>query len=168
MNIGLPKNLALETEILSMMMNNDYCLNECMTELDSKDFYDSKNSTLFETIKILWTQEKPISESTIYSILGKNDIDKVGGISYLSEIRTSFVTSEGIKERIAILKDIEQRRELVKISDRDNRLQKELPVSKVIVKQRANYLNYISKLSNILGKIDPEDDEEEERMGSYE
>ena len=117
MNIGLPKNLALETEILSMMMNNDYCLNECMTELDSKDFYDSKNSTLFETIKILWTQEKPISESTIYSILGKNDIDKVGGISYLSEIRTSFVTSEGIKERIAILKDIEQRRELVKISD---------------------------------------------------
>ena len=117
MNIGLPKNLVLETEILSMMMNNDYCLNESMDKLSANDFYDTKNSTLFETIKILWTNDQPISESTIYSILGKNGIDKVGGISYISEIRTSFISSEGIKERISILKDLQKRREIVKISD---------------------------------------------------
>lgn len=43
----------------------------------------------------------------------------------------------------------------------ENRLQqKELPVSRLIVKVRANYLNYISKLSNILGRnIEDEDDD---------
>lgn len=38
--------------------------------------------------------------------------------------------------------------------------QKELPVSKTAIKVRANYLNYIAKLSNLLGKnIDDEEDE---------
>ena len=117
MNIGLPNNLTLEVEVLSMIMNNEYCLNESMDKLSTNDFYDTKNSTLFETIKILWSNDQPISESTIYSILGKNGIDKVGGISYISEIRTSFISSEGIKERISILKDLQKRREIVKISD---------------------------------------------------
>ena len=35
-----------------------------------------------------------------------------------------------------------------------------LPVSKLIVKARANYLNYIAKLSNILGKVVEDDDGE--------
>ena len=49
MNIGLPNNLTLEVEVLSMIMNNEYCLNESMDKLSAKDFYDTKNSTLFET-----------------------------------------------------------------------------------------------------------------------
>ena len=39
-------------------------------------------------------------------------------------------------------------------------LQKELPVSKLIVKTRANYLSYINKLSQILGTVVDEDDED--------
>ena len=39
------------------------------------------------------------------------------------------------------------------------KMQKELPISKVIVKTRANYLNYIAKLSNILGKNIEEDED---------
>lgn len=51
----------------------------------------------------------------------------------------------------------------VKIHPDNPTLQKELPVSKVITKVRANYLNYISKLSNTLGKNinDDENDLEE-------
>lgn len=41
---------------------------------------------------------------------------------------------------------------LVKSNPKNPMMQKELPVSKVIIKVRANYLNYISKLSSILGK----------------
>ena len=44
--------------------------------------------------------------------------------------------------------------------------QKELPVAKEIVKTRANYLNYISKLSNILGKS--LNDEEDDELSDYE
>lgn len=49
----------------------------------------------------------------------------------------------------------------VKVHPDNFELQKELPVSKVIVKTRANYLNYIAKLSNILGKnIDDDEDDD--------
>ncbi|MHC1749463.1 MAG: hypothetical protein AB9856_14420 [Cellulosilyticaceae bacterium] len=48
---------------------------------------------------------------------------------------------------------------LIKVHPDNPSMQKELPVSKMIVKVRANYLNYIAKLSNILGhNVDDEDD----------
>lgn len=47
---------------------------------------------------------------------------------------------------------------LIKVNPKDLTMQKELPVSKLIVKARANYLNYIAKLSNLLGKNIDEDD----------
>lgn len=49
---------------------------------------------------------------------------------------------------------------LIKVNPNNPSMQKELPVSKMIVKVRANYLNYIAKLSNLLGKnIDDDDDD---------
>lgn len=47
---------------------------------------------------------------------------------------------------------------LVKTNPKNPTMQKELPVSKVIIKVKANYLNYITKLSSILGKALIEDD----------
>ena len=49
---------------------------------------------------------------------------------------------------------------LIKVHPKNPTMQKELPVSKLVVKSRANYLNYIAKLSNILGKEIEEDDDE--------
>jgi hypothetical protein len=52
---------------------------------------------------------------------------------------------------------------LVKLHPDNSDLQKELPVSKLIVKVRANYLNYIAKLSKVLGAgIDDDEDELDE------
>lgn len=54
---------------------------------------------------------------------------------------------------------------LIKVHPQNAAVQKELPVSKLIVKARANYLNYIAKLSGLLGKnIEDEDDD----LGDYE
>lgn len=49
---------------------------------------------------------------------------------------------------------------LIKVNPSNPSMQKELPVSKMIVKVRANYLNYIAKLSNMLG-INIEDDDDD-------
>lgn len=49
---------------------------------------------------------------------------------------------------------------IVKIHPDNPTRQKELPVSKLIVKTRANYLHYIAKLSNILGRNVIEDDDD--------
>ncbi|MEG3040886.1 MAG: zinc-binding protein [Clostridium sp.] len=49
---------------------------------------------------------------------------------------------------------------LIKVNPNNLTMQKELPVAKLAIKARANYLNYMSKLSNMLG-INIDDDEEE-------
>lgn len=61
------------------------------------------------------------------------------------------------------LNEIVKQSGLVKVHPDNPGMQKELPVSRLIVKVRANYLNYIAKLSAVLGKsdIDEDDDMEE-------
>lgn len=56
------------------------------------------------------------------------------------------------------LYEIVKKSGLVAVSTKNPSMQKELPVSKMIIKVRANYLNYIAKLSNILGKNIDDDD----------
>ncbi|CQR73315.1 hypothetical protein SOV_50980 [Sporomusa ovata DSM 2662] len=58
------------------------------------------------------------------------------------------------------LNEIIKQTGLIKLNPDNPAMQKELPVSRMIVKVRANYLNYIAKLSGILGRNvnDEEDD----------
>lgn len=65
-----------------------------------------------------------------------------------------------IRVELNKLHEIVKESGLIKVHPQNPALQKELPVSKLIVKARANYLNYISKLANLLGKNinDDEDD----------
>ena len=66
-----------------------------------------------------------------------------------------------LKIELEELHEIQKKTGSIKLSQRSNGNQEELPVTKVLVKTRANYLNYYAKLSNILGKnILDEDDEE--------
>lgn len=65
-----------------------------------------------------------------------------------------------LKKELDDLHKIIEETGLIKVNPNNSSMQKELPVSKLIVKVRANYLNYIAKLSNILGRdIEDEDDE---------
>lgn len=58
------------------------------------------------------------------------------------------------------LHEIIKKTGLMKVHPDHPMMQKELPVSKMIVKVRANYLSYISKLSQLLGTVIEEDDED--------
>ena len=58
------------------------------------------------------------------------------------------------------LNEIVKQTGLVKLHPDNPAIQKELPVSRMIVKVRANYLNYVSKLSGVLGRnVDDEEDD---------
>nr|DAY60583.1 MAG TPA: hypothetical protein [Caudoviricetes sp.] len=70
-----------------------------------------------------------------------------------------------LKKELDDLHKIIEETGLVKVNPNNSSMQKELPVSKLIVKVRANYLNYIAKLSNVLGR-NIEDDEDE--LSDYE
>lgn len=61
------------------------------------------------------------------------------------------------------LHDIVAKTGLLKLHPENPAIQKELPVSKMIVKVRANYLNYIAKLAAVLGRnVDDDENDLEE------
>lgn len=58
------------------------------------------------------------------------------------------------------LNEVAAKSGLVKVNPANPTMQKELPVAKVLTRDRASYINYIAKLSSILGK-NIEDDEDD-------
>ena len=86
-----------------------------------------------------------------------NDVDD----KQLSLLDGAFIECARLKIELDNLHEIIEKSGLIKVNPNNFELQKELPVSKLIVKTRANYLNYIAKLSNILGKnVDDEEDDD--------
>ncbi len=82
---------------------------------------------------------------------------------HLSLIDGAIWECARLRKELDRLNEIVSQSGLVKLHPTEPSLQKELPVSKLIVKVRANYLNYIAKLSAILGKnIEDDDDDLEE------
>ena len=71
--------------------------------------------------------------------------------SQLNLIDGAIWETARIRVELNTLHEIVKESGLIKVHPQNPALQKELPVSKLIVKARANYLNYISKLSNLLG-----------------
>ena len=70
-----------------------------------------------------------------------------------------------IKVQMDVLNEVASKTGLVKIDPKNPTRQKELPVSKVLAKQRANYVAYIQRIRSL---IDKEDDDDDDLLAEYE
>lgn len=77
----------------------------------------------------------------------------------------AILESARIKVELDGLHEIVKESNLIKVNKDNISLQKELPVSKLITKQRANYLNYIATLIRLLGT---NEEDEEDELEDYE
>ncbi|EOU2058379.1 zinc-binding protein [Clostridium perfringens] len=84
----------------------------------------------------------------------------------LSLLDGSLMECARLKVELDDLHEIVKETGLIKFNPNNMSQQKELPVSKLITKVRANYLSYVSRLSGILGKNILNDDEDE--LAGYE
>jgi hypothetical protein len=81
----------------------------------------------------------------------------------LALVDGAILEAARLKVELDQLHEIVKQSGLVKLHPDNPGLQRELPVSKLVVKVRANYISYITKLAKVLGAgIDEEDDELEE------
>lgn len=108
-------NYDIETELLSVILNDDKAANNIFF-YTSDLFYNSQNKLLFDSMKILWQENTPITINTIYALL-KTDIERIGGISRLSDIYSSYYTSTTYKDLIRALEDYMTRRRLKQLQN---------------------------------------------------
>lgn len=70
----------------------------------------------------------------------------------------AFRESARLRVELDSLHEIVKKSGLVKTNPANITQQKEMPVSRMITRTRANYLNYTAKLSSILGRAVDEED----------
>ena len=96
-----PNNLDSEKALLGSIMLKPDTLAEIMDILCPESFYANKHKTIFEAMMFLYNKREPVDLLTLSSRLNDTgDLDRIGGMSYLTEL-VHFVPSSANAEHYA-------------------------------------------------------------------
>jgi len=89
-----PQNIDSEKALIGSIMISPEKLPEIMDLIHHKAFYVEKHKIIFNTISDLYNRREPIDLLTVSSHLKeRNDLDKIGGMTYLTELANSVPSS---------------------------------------------------------------------------
>lgn len=113
-NRVLPNDYEAEMSVLGVAFLNKEAIEKISEEVNADMFYNEKNKILFNAIMNLYKENTPVDMTTIKAELDKKkSLNEVGGISYITEVIDSVVTSANLEYYIKILKENAIRRNLI-------------------------------------------------------
>lgn len=116
-----PQDLDAERSVLGALMIDPHAIIKVGDLLMHTDFYHPAHKKIFETIINLFEQGKPIDLLTItHELKGRNIIEEVGNVEYLTELVSSVPSSAHIAEYANIVKEKRVRRDLIEASSAIN------------------------------------------------
>ena len=93
MNNGLPHNIEAERGLIGSVFWSYGALQQACEEVDKEHFYLDKNGVIFNVIKDLFEERKPVDVDTVTSeLVNRNLINQIGGVEYLTELVNSVAT----------------------------------------------------------------------------
>lgn len=98
----MPYNIEAEQAVLGSMIFDDKALNTCIEKLTADDFYTAVHKTIFTAIAGLYEAATPVDLVTLSDALGSN-MEKVGGIGYLSGIVQNVLSTENLEHYMNIV-----------------------------------------------------------------
>lgn len=113
MNKQLPASIEAEQELLGEILNNRKRFIEVVEKLKPQDFYIEKHQEIFKIMCGLFAEGKEIGLVTLAESLGKENLEKIGGISYITSLIETRVPIS-ISAYIKLLKDKSKRRNAIK------------------------------------------------------
>lgn len=116
-NKNIPNNFEAEQSVLGSMFLSQYALDKACETLTKDKFYNNNNALIFETIKGMNDEKKPIDITTLTSELkSKNLLNEIGGVEYLSEVLDSVPTAANAEYYIKLVEDAAILRKLIEVS----------------------------------------------------
>ena len=113
-----PQNIESEKALLGSIMLRPEALPEIMDILRPEAFYTDKHKTIFEAMMHLYERREPIDILTLSSKLKESvDIDRIGGMSYLSEILNAVPSSSNAEHYAEIIQKKHTMRRLIEAAD---------------------------------------------------
>lgn len=112
----LPNNIDAEQAVLGCIINDSDKLID-IDFLVEEDFYISKHKKIYEIVKLLFNKKIAIDLITVLEEVRKrNQIEECGGVTYISEIANSYLSSINMMSYAEIVKEKSNRRKLIKTS----------------------------------------------------
>ena len=109
-----PHHMEAEQSILGGILINNDAMNQIMDILSAECFYREAHMHLYQGMVDLYNNNEPIDLITLSQHLTeKNQIDKAGGIDYLTSLVDAISTSAGITYHAEIVRDLYVRRQLL-------------------------------------------------------
>lgn len=112
-------SLEVEKTILgTMIIDSNSCIQVIEQKVREEDFYYTYNKILFKTIKSLFKDKATMDLLLLIEELKNKDLlSKVNGVSYVTDISISVITSANLLNYIEILKEYSQKRKLIAVSN---------------------------------------------------
>lgn len=112
----LPNSLDAEQAVLGGIINNSDKLID-IEFLAEGDFYVSKHKKLYGIMRTLFNRRIAIDLITVLEEIRKrNALDECGGVTYVTELATSYIKSANVSTYADIVKEKSNRRRLIKAS----------------------------------------------------
>ncbi len=127
----MPNNLEAEQSLLGSMMIDDEVTTEILSELNEKDFYMNSHRLIFNAMYDLQREGKPADIITLSDKLSKStekdkygnvsttdNLQKVGGMSYLTELTDAIPSSANYRYYFNIVKKNGMLRTIINASNK--------------------------------------------------
>lgn len=103
-NNGLPHNVEAEKALLGSVFWSYNSLQKVCEEVSSEVFYLDAHSKIFEVIKSLYQDKKPVDVGTVTSeIINRGLLLQIGGVEYLNNVVESVATGANVAYYIDIV-----------------------------------------------------------------
>ncbi|MCI6266818.1 MAG: replicative DNA helicase [Erysipelotrichaceae bacterium] len=147
-NSGLPHNIEAEKALIGSVFWSYASLQKVCEEVSSEVFYLDAHSKIFEVIKSLYQDKKPVDVGTVTSeIINKGFLLQIGGVEYLNSVVDSVATGANVAYYIDIVLEKFTLRRMIEVATAiiTNASQADVKVGEAVEAAEKNILN-ISKL----------------------
>lgn len=112
-------SLEVEKNILgAMIIDNNSCIQVIEEKVREENFYYTYNKILFRTIKSIFKDKATMDLLLLIEELKDKDLlSKVNGVSYVTDVSSSVITTANLTNYIELLKEYSQKRKLISISN---------------------------------------------------
>lgn len=113
----LPYSVESEASVLGAILIDNDSLIKIADKLAPEDFYDLRHRSIYESVQVLYQQNKPIDVLTLSEHLkAHGKIEDIGGAAYLSELTNYVPTAANIEAYAETVAQKSLRRRLVEVN----------------------------------------------------
>jgi replicative DNA helicase len=114
---SLPHNIEAEQWVLGAMLKERTSIAQAVEALKGEDFYRDAHKILFNSMLELYKKDTPVDMVTLAESLSSTSrLESVGGITYISEVYGTAISTANVKSYIRIVAEKATLRKLIRAS----------------------------------------------------